>query len=124
MAREFNTEGWSREELKQLADSIYKRLRINREIDLEQELAENYYRCKDAAGLAYEALEAGNATAGAAAVLTSATSALKELGRLQTDLYNAEKVKILEKTMVEVLQSHPDREALCRKFEELMQEFS
>lgn len=106
------------QERKELADKIYEQLGRETQINLGVELTLHYKRCNDAAELAYKALEDGNATAGSAAVLTAATGAIKELARLQIDLYNAERVKVLEKAFQNVLRQSDNAEYLLTLLEE------
>ncbi|WP_274584083.1 hypothetical protein V9W64_10830 [Neisseria leonii] len=122
MKKEFDTGGWTEAELRELVVKLNRHLKAKDPIDLEAELIQHYKRCKESADIAYQSLASGMATAGAAAVLTAATGALKELARLQTDLYNADRVKKLEKCMIAVLKEFGDREELLARFEELLEE--
>lgn len=107
----------STQEKKELADRIYASLGKEAEVNLQLELALHYRRCNDAADLAYDALEKGNATAGTAAVLTAATGVLKELARLETEIYNAERVKLLERAFLTALRESDNPEGCVKAFE-------
>lgn len=86
-------------------------------VNLEVELLEHYTRCKRAADLALSNMEMGEAGGPAGALLNATTSALKEVVRLQTELYDAERVKQLGATLAAVLKSEPNGEELLAKFE-------
>lgn len=117
MSNEFDPSGYTSSELKDLADKLYEHLKQTRDVDLEEELLEHYHRCKEAADVALKSLLEGRASAGAAAVLTATTGALKELARLQTDMYNAEQLKVFERAVTNVLRDHPDADSLLGKLE-------
>lgn len=116
--KKFQYTEWTPNELRQIADGIYEKLGLNQDIDLERELIEHYKRCREAAEAAQLQLLNGETTAGAAAVLTATTGALKELARLQTELYNAERVKVLERAIIHVLKQQPNAEDLMDMFRE------
>lgn len=120
--RDIDLSGWTPKELRELADKIYANLGLSSDIDLEAEMLNHYRRCNSAADLALTSLEEGATSAGAAAVLTAATGSLRELAKLQTDLYNAERVKILERSMTEALQLADNKEDVLGKFEYLLRE--
>ena len=120
--RDIDLSGWTPKELRELADKIYANLGLSSDIDLEAEMLNHYRRCNSAADLAFASLEEGATSAGAAAVLTAATGSLRELAKLQTDLYNAERVKILERSMTEALQLADNKEDVLGKFEYLLRE--
>ena len=120
--RDIDLSGWTPKELRELADKIYANLGLSSDIDLEAEMLNHYRRCNSAADLALTSLEDGATSAGAAAVLTAATGSLRELAKLQTDLYNAERVKILERSMTEALQLADNKEDVLGKFEYLLRE--
>ena len=120
--RDIDLSGWTPKELRELADKIYANLGLSSDIDLEAEMLNHYRRCNSAADLALTSLEEGATSAGAAAVLTAATGSLRELAKLQTDLYNAERVKILERSMTEALQLADNKEDVLGKFECLLRE--
>ena len=120
--RDIDLSGWTPKELRELADKIYANLGLSSDIDLEAEMLNHYRRCNSAADLAFTSLEEGATSAGAAAVLTAATGSLRELAKLQTDLYNAERVKILERSMTEALQLADNKEDVLGKFEYLLRE--
>lgn len=122
MKEGFDPTGWSKTELKQLADWLYAHLGLDKDVDLEQELIRHYHRCNEAADHASTALAAGTASAGAAAVLTATTGALRELARLQTDLYNAERVKVLERCMMDALQVADNRDQVLEEFTRLVEQ--
>lgn len=114
----FDFKGYSRDELKHIADSIYRHLNLSKTLNLEDELIEHYQRCKGAAEIAYRELEMGNSTAGTAAVLASTTGALKELARLQTDLYNADRLKQLERVFIDVLKQFDGAEEVLKRLKQ------
>lgn len=120
MSGEIDFSGWSRRKLEKLRDEVDKALGGG--LNLEQELTEHYGRCKGAAEIAYTGLQEGTMSQGAAAVLTATTGALKEIARLQTDLYNAEKVKTLESAMIAALRLCDDQEAVLDEFERVLRE--
>ena len=120
MSGEIDFSGWSRRKLEALRDEVDKALGGG--LNLEQELTEHYWRCKGAAEIAYTGLQEGTMSQGAAAVLTATTGALKEIARLQTDLYNADKVKTLESAMIAALRLCDDQEAVLDEFERVIRE--
>ena len=120
MSGEIDFSGWSRRKLEALRDEVDKALGGG--LNLEQELIEHYWRCKGAAEIAYTGLQEGTMSQGAAAVLTATTGALKEISRLQTDLYNADKVKTLESAMIAALRLCDDQEAVLDEFERVIRE--
>lgn len=89
---------------------------LNR-VNLEEELLEHYQRCKRAADLALANMEMGEPGGAAGALLNATTSALKEIARLQTELYDAERVKQLGAALAAVLKSELNGEELLAKFE-------
>ena len=115
--RDIDLSGWTPKELRELADKIYANLGLSSDIDLEAEMLNHYRRCNSAADLALTSLEEGATSAGAAAVLTAATGSLRELAKLQTDLYNAGRVKIFEKALQETLRRVDDSGAVLDIFE-------
>ena len=121
MSGEIDFSGWSRRKLEKLRDEVDKALGSSG-LNLEQELVEHYERCKGAAEIAYTGLQEGTMSQGAAAVLSATTGALKEIARLQTDLYNADKVKTLESAMIAALRLCDDQEAVLDEFERVIRE--
>lgn len=120
MSKTFDSSQYTRAELKELADKIYEGLKISQQVDLEAELVEHYHRCKSAAEIAYAELQAGNTTAGAAAILTATTGALKELARMQTELYNVERLMELERSLTTLFKTQPNSHDLMRQWQEIL----
>ncbi|MRN38599.1 hypothetical protein CRG49_000640 [Neisseria sp. N95_16] len=124
-----DTTGWTNEELKNFADTIYAGLGEVKEVDLNKALVENYLRCNQSAEAAQQLLLEGQATAGAAAVLSAATNALDKLVRLKMELaeleeklYNIERVKTLERAMIETLKTLHNPEDVLATFKEFLED--
>lgn len=122
MKKTFDFTGWTTDERRELADMIYKNLGIERQINIGEELAAHYQRCNRAADIAYRELEMGNATAGTAAVLAATTNALKQLADLDSDLYNIEYARKLEKAFIDTLKQADDAERLLEIFEDILRD--
>ena len=101
---------------------IYKNLGTERQINIGEELSAHYQRCNRAADIAYRELEMGNATAGTAAVLAATTNALKQLADLDSDLYNIEYARKLEKAFIDTLKQADDAERLLEIFEDILRD--
>lgn len=110
MKKTLDFTGWTRSELLQLHKTLEDKLDI--EVNLQRALKLHYQRCDKAADTAADMLERGEASAGTAAVLTAATGVLKELARLQTEIYNAERLKLFEQAVGTVLKAAPNSEEL------------
>lgn len=110
MKKTIDFTGWTREELKQLHSLLSEKLDAG--INLQHEIKAHYLRCNRAADMAAEMLERGEASAGTAAVLTATTGVLKELARLDIELYNADRIKLFEQAVGTVLKAAPNSEEL------------
>lgn len=82
-------------------------------IDLEKEIVDRYAQAR------ILLLEAKNEPVGQkATMLRAATEILRALVKTKTDLYNAERMKILEQTLIEVLQDFPElKDAFLERYE-------
>ena len=109
----FNLADYSTAELKHIFEYL-KNAFEGQDINLERELIEHYRQRKDARDQAMTMLHSGEHSSAAAALLNATTSALKEVARLQTELYDAERVKLLERLMTEVLRRAADGEQLLQ----------
>ena len=109
----FNLADYSTAELKHIYEYL-KNAFEGQDINLERELIEHYQQCKDARDQAMTMLHSGENSSAAAALLNATTAALKEVARLQTELYDAERVKLLERLMTEVLRKASDGEQLLQ----------
>lgn len=90
--------------------------------NIEKELTDHYIKCREARDLALQQMQYGESASAAASLLTATTSALKELAKLQIDLYDAERVKTLQRVMTETLRHASDAEYLLGVFERLGKE--
>lgn len=91
-------------------------------VNIERELTDHYIRCREARDFALQQMQYGESAAAAASLLNAATSSLKELAKLQIDLYDAERVKTLQRVMTETLRHSADAEHLLALFESLGKE--
>ena len=85
--------------------------------NIEKELTDHYIKCREARDLALQQMQYGESASAAASLLTATTSALKELAKLQIDLYDAERVKTLQRVVVKVIKSAPNPEHLLHLLE-------
>lgn len=85
-------------------------------IDLEKEIVDRYAQAR------ILLLEAKNEPVGQkAAMLRAATDILRSLVKTKTDLYNAERIKVLEQTLIEVLQDFPQlKDAFLERYEKAL----
>ena len=77
-----------------------------KELDIQAEIKEHYFRCKRIAEAAEERFEANPSAMSSA--LNTVNSALKELSRQETDIYNAAMAKELEMAIINTLKEFPD----------------
>ena len=105
MAKEFDASQYTKEELLELMEAIKDLLGINK-LDLRAALLEHYQRCQRIAIQAEEYFF-DNPSAMASA-LNALTTALKELSRQETEVYNAEMAKKLELATINVVKHFPD----------------
>ncbi len=79
------------------------------ELDLDKELAEQFVRAKQ---LILNAELDGEATLAQKAQATNAiTSILQNIVKMRTDLYNSERIKLIESVLIGVLKDFPDVQA-------------
>lgn len=115
MAKEFDASQYTKEELLELMESLKEYLGISR-IDLESALIEQYQRCRQIAIQAEERF-LDNPSAMASA-LNALTTALKELSRQETEVYNVEQAKKLESAIINTIKEFPDiKEDLLKSFQ-------
>lgn len=119
MKKTVDLTGWTREELKQLHSLLSEKLDAG--INLQHEIKAHYLRCNRAADMAAEMLERGEASAGTAAVLTATTGVLKELARLDIELYNAERLKLFEQAVMAVIKTSSESDVLLETLESEME---
>lgn len=119
MKKTVDLTGWTREELSGLHKVLEEKLHI--EVNLERALKLHYLRCDRAADTAAQMLERGEASAGTAAVLTAATGVLKELARLETEVYNAERLKLFEQAVQTVIKTSAEPDVLLEALEAEME---
>lgn len=88
------------------------------ELDLDHELLQQYKAASDT----YEAIKAGNTPANQKAqLLNTITTILTGILKLQTDLYNAERLKKLESTLIATLKDFPElREPFLEKYKKAL----
>lgn len=79
------------------------------ELDLDKELAEQFIRAKQ---LILNAETDDNVTLAQKAQATnSITSILQNIVKMRTDLYNSERIKLIESILISVLKEFPDVQA-------------
>ena len=79
------------------------------ELDLDKELAEQFIRAKQ---LILNAEADGDASLAQKAQATnSITSILQNIVKMRTDLYNSERIKLIESILISVLKEYPDIQA-------------
>lgn len=82
-------------------------------IDLEKEIVDRYIQARI---LLEEAK--GEPVGQKATMLRTATDILRSLVKTKTDLYNAERLQVLEQTLIEVLQDFPElKNAFLERYE-------
>lgn len=105
--KKFDTSQYTREELKELTQKLSEYLGlVPKELDILAEIKEHYLRCKRIAEAAEDRFET-NPSAMASA-LNTVNSALKELSRQETDIYNAARAKALEMALINTLKEFQD----------------
>ena len=77
-----------------------------KDLDLQAEIKEHYFRCKRIAEAAEAKFEANPSAMSSA--LNTVNSALKELSRQETDIYNAARAKALEMALINTLKEFQD----------------
>ena len=105
--KEFDASQYTREELKELNQRLSEYLGLApKDLDLQAEIKEHYFRCKRIAEAAEARFEANPSAMSSA--LNTVNSALKELSRQETDIYNAAMAKELEMAIINTLKEFPD----------------
>ena len=105
--KEFDASQYTREELKELNQRLSEYLGLApKDLDLQAEIKEHYFRCKRIAEAAEAKFEANPSAMSSA--LNTVNSALKELSRQETDIYNAARAKALEMTLINTLKEFQD----------------
>ncbi len=103
----FDTTKFSREDLREIYDLIGRVLQL-RGLNLEEELQDHYAKCVLARNVALDNLHNPDQISSSASLINVATNALKEVVKMQAELHTIEKVKRLERAMVDTLKSKPD----------------
>ena len=105
--KKFDTSQYTREELKELTQKLSEYLGLApKELDILAEIKEHYLRCKRIAEAAEAKFEANPSAMSSA--LNTVNSALKELSRQETDIYNAARAKALEMALINTLKEFQD----------------
>lgn len=105
--KEFDASQYTREELKELNQKLSEYLGLAlKDLDLQAEIKEHYFRCKRIAEAAEAKFEANPSAMSSA--LNTVNSALKELSRQETDIYNAARAKALEMALINTLKEFQD----------------
>ena len=105
--KEFDASQYTREELKELNHRLSEYLGLApKDLDLQAEIKEHYFRCKRIAEAAEAKFEANPSAMSSA--LNTVNSALKELSRQETDIYNAARAKALEMALINTLKEFQD----------------
>ena len=103
--KKFDASQYTREELKELNQKLSEYL-APKDLDIQAEIKEHYFRCKRIAEAAEAKFEANPSAMSSA--LNTVNSALKELSRQETDIYNAAMAKELEMAIINTLKEFPD----------------
>ncbi|WP_367425881.1 hypothetical protein ABX026_01565 [Snodgrassella alvi] len=105
--KEFDASQYTREELIELNQKLSEYLGLAlKELDIQAEIKEHYFRCKRIAEAAEARFEANPSAMSSA--LNTVNSALKELSRQETDIYNAARAKALEMALINTLKEFQD----------------
>lgn len=105
--KKFDTSQYTREELRELTQKLSEYLGLaSKDLDLQAEIKEHYFRCKRIAEAAEAKFEANPSAMSSA--LNTVNSALKELSRQETDIYNAARAKALEMALINTLKEFQD----------------
>lgn len=105
--KKFDTSQYTREELRELTQKLSEYLGLApKDLDIQAEIKEHYFRCKRIAEAAEAKFEANPSAMSSA--LNTVNSALKELSRQETDIYNASRAKALEMALINTLKEFQD----------------
>jgi len=105
--KKFDTSQYTREELRELTQKLSEYLGLApKDLDIQAEIKEHYFRCKRIAEAAEARFEANPSAMSSA--LNTVNSALKELSRQETDIYNAARAKALEMALINTLKEFQD----------------
>lgn len=105
--KKFDTSQYTREELRELTQKLSEYLGLApKDLDIQAEIKEHYFRCKRIAEAAEAKFEANPSAMSSA--LNTVNSALKELSRQETDIYNAARAKALEMALINTLKEFQD----------------
>ena len=105
--KKFDASQYTREELRELNQKLSEYLGLAlKDLDLQAEIKEHYFRCKRIAEAAEAKFEANPSAMSSA--LNTVNSALKELSRQETDIYNAARAKALEMALINTLKEFQD----------------
>lgn len=105
--KEFDASQYTREELRELTQKLSEYLGLApKDLDIQAEIKEHYFRCKRIAEAAEARFEANPSAMSSA--LNTVNSALKELSRQETDIYNAARAKALEMALINTLKEFQD----------------
>lgn len=105
--KKFDASHYTREELRELNQKLSEYLGLApKDLDLQAEIKEHYFRCKRIAEAAEAKFEANPSAMSSA--LNTVNSALKELSRQETDIYNAARAKALEMALINTLKEFQD----------------
>lgn len=105
--KKFDASQYTREELRELNQKLSEYLGLApKDLDLQAEIKEHYFRCKRIAEAAEARFEANPSAMSSA--LNTVNSALKELSRQETDIYNAAMAKELEMAIINTLKEFQD----------------
>lgn len=105
--KKFDASQYTREELKELNQRLSEYLGlVPKDLDIQAEIKEHYFRCKRIAEAAEAKFEANPSAMSSA--LNTVNSALKELSRQETDIYNAARAKALEMALINTLKEFQD----------------
>lgn len=105
--KKFDASQYTREELRELNQKLSEYLGLApKDLDLQAEIKEHYFRCKRIAEAAEARFEANPSAMSSA--LNTVNSALKELSRQETDIYNAARAKALEMALINTLKEFQD----------------
>lgn len=105
--KKFDASQYTREELKELNQKLSEYFGLApKDLDIQAEIKEHYFRCKRIAEAAEAKFEANPSAMSSA--LNTVNSALKELSRQETDIYNAARAKALEMALINTLKEFQD----------------
>lgn len=102
-----NLDGMDVDELLALRDEIDARLPATKlsEVNLAEELVLQFQKVRS---LQSKVLDSNTSAQQKAAVANACASALAQLVKMQTELYNAERMKMVEQVLIQVMRDQPE----------------